>query len=668
MSVTSVTLYYNSAAATNGLLLFTGNTYQMVAKDQSGNVLSNASGTWSSTDATNFPIDSSGLISPAAGIGGGTVSFTHTATGLVGTAAVSVLKTPGAVYKQDWGVDYVNTTAFMANIKSTLSVDSSYNSYTPSNTTGTALYIDGADVNHITIDSTTNRLFMGTNVFLQGIPTTGGSGELLVSMSGFTRAWGLMVHRFDPNFTMVGTGGGNASYKITPWFVFSPGGRAGPLMINGSNTSGSGGGPGGQLATDCYLQSGSIVGGGSEYTQGTLTSEFTAGEYWVEIVLYENRSGNIMSSRLGHFKLGDVPSLTYGTANEGPMSTGWSVPSAIEFEMMGANYNQDPPSSNLFVAIAGWQIVNGDTYGDPYGVLGDTSTPTLTGITGGTVTQGDSSDTITLTGTNFTVNCWPVFSNSGIRVQSITINSSTQMTVVVSVDATASTGAGTVKVYNGSSQNQSGTQTVTVNASSGISIRQHNTGTNSCSMTSTLSGSTIIVPIGMLAGVTVSSISDNAGNTYTQCTSAYVNGATGAGAALDIWYCQNATAGCTSISVTTSNGSSAGVFGVEVTGLLTSGVFETAGHHFTTTSSTTITGGSVTTAHAKDFIIGIGVNPASYNTITGMASGNPFTIGDIVSGALATATLVTSSTGTYTPAWTQSSAGAQLGTTAAFKG
>lgn len=478
-SVTSVNLFYTGATSTQnvslygGMLLFAGNTYQILAKDQLGNTLSNGSGTWASSDATNFPINSSGVVSPAAGISGGTATFTHTASGQVGTVKLSVLKTPGAIYKQDSGANYANTAALSAKIWSSLGVDSSYNGGSPAgtgSTQGSSLYQDGSDVNHFSIDTTTaSRQFMGNPPILNTLPqTTGGYGIMSTLTNGFQRAWGLQLLRFDPGFTMVGAGGGAASFKNGNWIDFSPGGNAGMVMTNGNNSGGTGGAPGGTIALGCLLNnSGTQVGGGSTTTVGTITTEFGLGEVWVSLILYENRGHNIMSSRVGWFKIGSVPNLTFGGVTvEGPMTGGpnptFVPPSPTEYTPTTVNFNQDPPAATQYVSILQWQLVNGDTYGDPFGVLNDTSSPTLTGITGGTVTRGDTADSIVLTGTNFTVNCQPIFSSIYVLPQSITINSSTQMTIVVSVNSGATPGAFTVLVNNQSSQANSATQPILI--------------------------------------------------------------------------------------------------------------------------------------------------------------------------------------------------------------
>jgi len=480
-TVTSVSLNYTgntitqNVSANGGMLLMTGVTYQIIAKDQSGNTLSNGSGTWA-TNATlansNFQVNSSGQVTPNANVDGGTITFTHTASGQVGTVNISVIKTPAAVYQQDWGYNYANTTALMANIWSNLGSDPNYNGGLPVATgNSSVLYTDtlGAYINHASIDSTTTaRLFMGNNAIVNTIPVTIGGAAILRASLGtpsFTRLFAISIQRYDPPFTLQGTNVSSQAYKIAPWIIVDQnGGRVNFELSNGNDTAGL-------LSVDCTTRNGSsAIGGGGTQNNGTLTTELTNGEWWVNGFVYESRAGNIMSARYCHFKIGSVPTMTYGpslTVCEGPMvgnPPAGPVPKAQEYSAVGENFNENPPIHTDYHVIAGWMVVDGETagYGDAFGILADATSPTTTGISGGTISHGTTGNSIVLTGTNYNTNCWPVFSNAKIYAQTITVNSSTQMTVVVSVDSTATTGAGTVLVRNGSSQVNSATQVILV--------------------------------------------------------------------------------------------------------------------------------------------------------------------------------------------------------------
>ena len=108
----------------------------------------------------------------------------------------------------------------------------------------------------------------------------------------------------------------------------------------------------------------------------------------------------------------------------------------------GLNFNNNVRAIDMKKRTGYWGFIDGVVYGDPLGLLNDSTTPTLTGISGGTIAHGSSNNTITLTGTNLNDNCDVTFSNTGIRPQTITPNAGkTQLTIVVNVNSGATTGA-----------------------------------------------------------------------------------------------------------------------------------------------------------------------------------------------------------------------------------
>lgn len=447
-AVTSVNLFYNSAAATP-MLLFTGSTYTMVAKDQLGNVLSGV-GTWSSTDGTNAPVNSStGVISPAAGVTGATITYTHTASGHTATVLVSVLQQP--TYLKSDAFTYANDAALRNAILNT--VTTGYATPAPTGTAG-CLYQDGANEGYATLDST--RPFMGNQTLLMTFPTsTNAPAQLSAPLSTtYSRMHFITVKRYDSGFTTVGSGGGASSYKDGGFLGNT--GLAGRTGIVYTNTN--------EIAGETYLQSGpSIVGGADETAIGTITTEWTDQAWYCDYYVYETISGNLMGQTVWRFKVGANPlsgSIISSASLGGPMNVGFSPMLMNSVGALGANYNQTVIST-LYKSIAFWGVVDGVTYGDPTGILNDTSTPTLTGISGGTVTHGDTGDIITLTGTNFTKWCGPNFSNAGILVQGFTLTSTT-MTITVNVASGATPGAGTVTVSNRTSQHTTSTQVVLV--------------------------------------------------------------------------------------------------------------------------------------------------------------------------------------------------------------
>lgn len=462
-TVTAVNIFYNgqqlTGSALGGLLLRAGSTYTLVAKDQSGNTLSNA-GTWSSSDATNAPINAStGLVSPSA-LAAATFTYTHTASGHTATANATVL--PATTPISSESLTYANDAAFRANILSSVS-SGTYVTPAPTGTTG-SLYTDGTNEGLFTLDNT--RPFMGNQTLLMTFPGGDASyGQLAAQFNGHTlraRVWLLVVKRYDPGFTTVGSGtGGAASYKDVGCFGWGNSPQGGDSRVAYSNTTGI------YSSADLTL-SGGIVGGFDETSVGTESTEWSSGKYLADIVLYEARSGTVMAQRVWRFYLGDHPLTTplsgvNGGLLQAACNDGIAAGLASYGNPFGLNYNRTRNVGQvLYKSVAYFEYVDGTTNGDPYGLLQDATTPTLTGISGGSIAHGTTNNSIVLTGTNFTANCWPVFSNAKVYTKSITVNSTTQITVVVDVDATATTGAGTVLIHKGAALADTATQTVTV--------------------------------------------------------------------------------------------------------------------------------------------------------------------------------------------------------------
>lgn len=470
-SVQSVSLVYtnpNTGVAQGGqMLLFTGVTYSLSAFDQVNNPLDGTVGTFSSSDPTNCPVGSTtGIIAPNAAMAGATITYTHTASGHTGTIACTVAKTPGAWLKLET-VPYTTDAQLRSNILSSVTTVDTNGSATPPPTGGSnSLYQDGKNEGGLTLDST--RPFMGNRTLLMNFPQASAPPQLTSPLPGsYTRIWAIVVKRYDAGFTTAGNGiGGAASYKDGPFFYNSgQQGRAGVLYTNGN-----------QVVGEALLQaSGGVVGGADESPSiGAVTTQWSDQQYIVDILLYEIRSNSVMSERVWRATVGANPSsasLVTNTAIEGAMLQP-NAPMRMNYiAAMGQNYNRGIPAGGYKKSLALWGAVDGVTYGDPFGVLGTQSTPTLTGITGGTVQPGDTSKTIVLTGTNFNANCYPVFSNPGIvahytstsYTSNITITS-TSITMIVDVTSAAALGAGTVAVYNAGSQVTTATQVMTVGA------------------------------------------------------------------------------------------------------------------------------------------------------------------------------------------------------------
>lgn len=486
-SVTSVSILYNSVTATQ-LLMRTGTAYTFVAKDQAGNTLSNV-GTWNAVDSTNFPINStSGIITPitAAAGQGTTFTYTHTTTQHTATCTATALL-PTTPLVSDVATNYTGdtgSTGFMNAINHYVydnspssAVNISYNSNIPTGPYPASKYIDGSKVNQITWDNSAARQFMGNPVLNVAIPQGGGGSTLLAPFApaygtGYARLWCMVVKRYDPGFTTVGAGGSAAAaYKDTPWFAWQPGvdGRSG---IEYTNTTG--------IDLGCGIGSSSVTAGSSTRTIGNgVGAAWSNGLWYVDFALYEIRSGRVMSARAWRSLLGDdiaswmTNNSASGSANglvEGPPANlNSNAPLSYTIQPFGANYNRGVPAPGYNKQVALWEVVNGTTYGDPYGILGTQPTPVLSGISGGTVTQGDVQKVITLTGTGFNDNCYPIFSNANVKpswlgdgITPIARTGSTQFAVTVDIPASAPSDVGTVAIYNAGSQVTSATQVVTI--------------------------------------------------------------------------------------------------------------------------------------------------------------------------------------------------------------
>lgn len=186
------------------------------------------------------------------------------------------------------------------------------------------------------------------------------------------------------------------------------------------------------------------------------------------------------------------------------------------------------------------------------------------------------------------------------------------------------------------------------------------------------SGNLVLVRALMSKGAAIATITDNAtggSNTYAQAPGVYVNATDGIGGALDIWYAKNSRSGATTLTITYSGSPAAALTYVdEWADLDPSNPFLIAKSFWAQTAGTVIGSASaqVTIGVANAVLFGIGACPNISNTISGIHSGNPFTIGDTLFGS-ATAHLVTSSTGTYFPQWDQGTSGEWFASVAAFQ-
>jgi len=188
-----------------------------------------------------------------------------------------------------------------------------------------------------------------------------------------------------------------------------------------------------------------------------------------------------------------------------------------------------------------------------------------------------------------------------------------------------------------------------------------------CTIPSTGSGHLIVVGWqiggGSNTSTLISSITDNAGNTYTEAGAARSID-TNTGTVVDIWYAKNSASGATSVTITPSlSVANAGAMIWEFSGVSSTAPLDQTAVLNSQAGTTTPTGAGVTTTSSTEVVVSLAEVAGS---LTGIHAGNPFT-NDSTLMSNGWAHLITSSTGTYAAQWNQSSAGAYASSTASFK-
>ena len=188
--------------------------------------------------------------------------------------------------------------------------------------------------------------------------------------------------------------------------------------------------------------------------------------------------------------------------------------------------------------------------------------------------------------------------------------------------------------------------------------------TTTCSIPATGSGHLIVVGFeGNRAADAITSISDNAGNSYVHAGNAASSDSV-SNLMADIWYAANSLPGGTTITINITPSGNTGTATIwEFSGVSTTSPLDQTATLSNQSASSTPSGASVTTTGASEVIISVAV---VQNNVTGISTGNPFTNDETLNGN-GFAHLITSSTGTYTPQWTQNAAGTYASSTVSFK-
>jgi hypothetical protein len=169
-----------------------------------------------------------------------------------------------------------------------------------------------------------------------------------------------------------------------------------------------------------------------------------------------------------------------------------------------------------------------------------------------------------------------------------------------------------------------------------------------CSITSTTSGNSLVVSINLInAANTVSTVTDSSGDTFTHVTTGSCPGAGTSGAgANDFWWIAAATAGTTTVSVTT--GAAGTYFTAYEVNKLT-GLDATCLTTNAQGPSTTPTSPSLTNISPISFIVAVMAPTGNCTGITGAFTN------DTTLGGYCEAHLITSSAGANQATWTASS-------------
>jgi hypothetical protein len=187
-----------------------------------------------------------------------------------------------------------------------------------------------------------------------------------------------------------------------------------------------------------------------------------------------------------------------------------------------------------------------------------------------------------------------------------------------------------------------------------------------CTIPATTSGNLIVVAWQTAqanTGITISSVTDNAGNIYSSVGAARSID-TALSTVAEIWYAKNSQPGATSVTITpSSNVTRAGAVIWEFSGADPIAPLDQASALNSQASTATPSGAAVTTTSANEVVVS---HALVANSVTGIHSGNAF-INDSNLFSNGWAHLITSSTGTYAAQWDQSPTGTYTSGTASFR-
>jgi hypothetical protein len=190
--------------------------------------------------------------------------------------------------------------------------------------------------------------------------------------------------------------------------------------------------------------------------------------------------------------------------------------------------------------------------------------------------------------------------------------------------------------------------------------------TTSCPIPSTGSGNVLVAAWTSEdggGGTTISTVTDNAGNVYQEAGSARATD-TGGNTMVDVWYAESSVAGATVVTITPSPSGTSGTAVIwEFSGVQPYSPLDQTSVLNSQPATSTPLGSAVVTTSSPEVVISLA---NAQGTVTGIKSGNSF-LSDSTAGGEGWAHFITSSTGTYAPQWTTSSAETFCSSTVSFK-
>jgi hypothetical protein len=171
-----------------------------------------------------------------------------------------------------------------------------------------------------------------------------------------------------------------------------------------------------------------------------------------------------------------------------------------------------------------------------------------------------------------------------------------------------------------------------------------------CTIPSTGSGNLLVIGWAAHGGegaATIASVTDNAGNTYSECPGSRAVDAN-ANDMGDVWYAENSIAGATAVTITPNPSSATGTAVIwEYSGVAAYSPLDQTGVLNSQPATTTPSGAPLTTAVSNELIISIGWVQGAVSSIL---SGNPFT-NDSTATEDGWAHYIASTPGTYSAQW-----------------